>query len=411
MTVHRRRVPGHGLPSPGAGRSADSTPARSGGPSPDTDPHIRLGRRGVFVTGEDAGAPGDVTAGPGRDTGTGDPGGGVAIPAVAVAGLTKRFGGGPNAVTAVDDVSFSVAPGSVVGLLGPNGAGKTTLVKLILGIVLPDAGTVRVGGVDARARPREAYAQVDAMLEGARNDYWRLTVRENLRYFTTIGGVDPASVADRHDRLLDRLGLAGKADTPVRDLSRGMKQKVSLASVLAGGADVVFLDEPTLGLDVESARTLERELRRLAAEEGLTVLLSSHDMDTIETVCDRVLIMADGRIVADAAVDDLLRDGGSAVRIASADIDRGTVAALRGRFDVRRADGIAAGGGADTNPVADPEPGVTGAEIEVAVGGDDLYALLDDLRDRGVTIDRIETVEPELEDVFVDLTAGGDGRK
>ncbi|TKX83017.1 ATP-binding cassette domain-containing protein, partial [Halorubrum sp. SS5] len=100
---------------------------------------------------------------------------------------------------------------------------------------------------------------VDAMLEGARNDYWRLTVRENLRYFATISGVDPDSVAARHDRLLDRLDLADKADTPVRDLSRGMKQKVSLASVLAGGAELVFLDEPTLGLDVESARTLRAE--------------------------------------------------------------------------------------------------------------------------------------------------------
>jgi len=341
----------------------------------------------------------DGTAGSRGDAGTERGGDGDAPPAVAVAGLTKRFGAGADAVTAVDDVSLSVAPGSVVGLLGPNGAGKTTLIKLILGIVLPDAGTVRIGGIDARERPRAAYARADAMLEGARNDYWRLTVRENLRYFATIGGVDPDAVADRHDRLLDRLGLADRADTPVRDLSRGMKQKVSLASVLAGGADVVFLDEPTLGLDVESSRTLERELRRLAAEKGLTVVLSSHDMDTIETVCDRVLIMSGGRIVADDAVDDLLRGGPSALRIASGDLDAETVAGLRERFDVRRADG-AAGGESDRGPAA----------IEVVVDGDDLYALLDRLRDRGVTIDRIATVEPDLEDVFVDLT-GGDGER
>jgi ABC-2 type transport system ATP-binding protein len=118
--------------------------------------------------------------------------------AVAVEGLRKQFGTGPDAVTAVDDVSLEIETGSVVGLLGPNGAGKTTLIKSILGMVLPDAGTVRVQGVDVYERPREAYAHVDAMLEGARNDYWRLTVRENLRYFATVGGVDPDSVTDRH---------------------------------------------------------------------------------------------------------------------------------------------------------------------------------------------------------------------
>ena len=163
-------------------------------------------------------------------------------PAVEVEGLRKRFGEGDDAVVAVDGVSFAVETGSVVGLLGPNGAGKTTLIKSVLGMVLPDAGTVRIRGVDVDDRPRAAYASVDAMLEGARNDYWRLTVRENLRYFAAVGGVDPDAVADRHDRLLDQLGLADRADTPVRELSRGMKQKVSLASVLAGGAEVVFLD-------------------------------------------------------------------------------------------------------------------------------------------------------------------------
>jgi len=188
----------------------------------------------------------------------------------------------------------------------PERGGKTTLIKSILGTVLPDSGTVRLFGTDAASGRRAAYADIDAMLEGARNDYWRLTVRENLRYFATISGVDPDSVTARHDRLLDRLGLAGKADTPVRELSRGMKQKVSLASVLAGGAELVFLDEPTLGLDVGSSRTLREELRRLADEEDLTIVLSSHDMDVIEAVCDRVIVMAGGRIVADDTVSALV---------------------------------------------------------------------------------------------------------
>ena len=335
----------------------------------------------------------------GTDSGRGDAGGaarpstepGTDVPAVAVSGVSKQFGSGPDAVTAVDDVSVEIEAGSIVGLLGPNGAGKTTLIKSILGMVLPDEGSVRLHGIDVRADPRAAYAHVDAMLEGARNDYWRLTVRENLRYFATIGGGTPDSVAGRHDRLLDRFGLKSKIDTPVRKLSRGMKGKVSLASVLAGAADVVFLDEPTLGLDVESSRTLQAELRRVAEERGLTVVVSSHDMDVVEAVCDRVLILSDGRIVADDSVEALLAaDDRHTLRIASRDLGPGLRADLRREFDVV---------GADTTG------GVT--RIEVATDTDDLYALMQHLREHGVTIDDLETVDPDLEDVFVERTRDG----
>jgi ABC-2 type transport system ATP-binding protein len=172
-----------------------------------------------------------------------------------------------------------------------------------------------------------------------------------------------------------------------------MKQKVSLASVLAGNADVVFLDEPTLGLDVESSRTLQRELRRLAEDRGLTVVLSSHDMNVVETVCDRVVVMADGRVVADDTVDALLRgDDTHNVRITSADFDADLQSALRDRFEV-----VAV------------EPLDRGARVEVRTDSDGLYALLAYLRTRGVALERVTTVEPDLEDVFVDLT-GGEGR-
>ncbi len=314
-------------------------------------------------------------------------------PALVVEGVSKQFGDGDDAVLAVDDVSFAVQQGAVVGLLGPNGAGKTTLIKSILGMVLPDAGSIRVFGTDATGGQRGIYADVDAMLEGARNDYWRLTVRENLRYFATISGIDPDSIADRHDRLLDRLGLADHADTAVRDLSRGMKQKVSLASVLAGGAKLVFLDEPTLGLDVESSRTLRTELRRLAREEGLTILLSSHDMRVIEDVCDRVIVLSDGRIVADGTVEDLLRGADrNAVRITSRDLDDRVVRRLDAGFELL---------GDET---------VDGRRrIEVRASGDELYALMDSLRDAGVTVEHVHTVEPDLEDVFVSLTGEAKG--
>ena len=328
---------------------------------------------------------------PGADTVGGHDGDAPDDPALEIDGISKQFGSGSDAVLAVDDVSLTVDRGSVVGLLGPNGAGKTTLIKCALGIVVPDAGSTRVFGTDVAGSRRAAYADVDAMLEGARNDYWRLTVRENLRYFATVSGVDPDSVADRHDRLLDRLDLAEWADTPVRKLSRGMKQKVSLASVLAGGAEVVFLDEPTLGLDVESSRTLQRELLRLAKEDGLTVLISSHDMDVIEAVCDRVLVMSEGRIVADDAVDELLRGAaGGTVVVESPDLDADAVAAVRERFPVTAVDALD-----------------WGTRLTVEASGDDLYDLMDVLATAGVTPERLRTVEPDLEDVFVGLTREG----
>ncbi|ELZ18058.1 ABC transporter [Haloterrigena salina JCM 13891] len=313
-------------------------------------------------------------------------------PALAVEGLSKTFGSGDKAVAAVEDVSFSVAPGEVIGLLGPNGAGKTTTIKSILGLLLPDEGAVRIHGIDVYDRPRAAYDHVDAMLEGARNDYWRLTVRENLRYFAAIRGRNPNALADRHEELLERLDLADRADTPVRELSRGMKQKVSLASVLAGDVSVAFLDEPTLGLDVESSLTLRRELVRLADERGLTLVVSSHDMDVIEAVCDRVVIMNEGRVVVDDTVENLLAAFETqGYRLTVRGADESTLAALRERFDVT-----------DVERLEDR------TRFAVAADSETFYRLTDALEDHGLELVAVDTVQPDLEDAFVELT-GGDG--
>jgi len=310
--------------------------------------------------------------------------------ALYVDGLAKTFGSGDDGVEAVDGVSFAVEPGEVVGLLGPNGAGKTTTIKSILGLVLPDAGDVRVHGVDVHERPRAAYEHVDAMLEGARNDYWRLTVRENLRYFAAIRGQNPDAVADRHDDLLDALDLTEKADTAVRDLSRGMKQKVSLASVLAGAVSVAFLDEPTLGLDVESSLTLRRELTRMADERDLTLVISSHDMDVIEDVCDRVIIMNDGRVVADDTVEDLLAAFETqGYRIVARDVDERTLADLRERFEVT-----------DIERLGDR------TRFEVAADTERFYRLTDALEAHGLELTGVETVQPDLAEAFVEMTGG-----
>jgi ABC-2 type transport system ATP-binding protein len=167
-----------------------------------------------------------------------------------------------------------------------------------------------------------------------------------------------------------------------------MKQKVSLASVLAGDAKLVFLDEPTLGLDVESSRTLRGELKRLARKEGLTIILSSHDMRVIEDVCDRVIMLSGGRIVADGTVEELSRSvDRNAVRITSSDLDDHVVSRLDSRFELLADDSV------DGR-----------RRVEVRASGDELYALMDSLCDAGVTVNHVHTVEPDLEDAFVSLT-------
>jgi len=227
-------------------------------------------------------------------------------PAVHVSGLSKTYASGKETVHAVKDVSFDIEAGEIVGLLGPNGAGKTTTIKSMLGIIIPDAGTVEIGGIDVHEHPRYAYDRIGAMLEGTRNIYWKLTVRENLRFFAGLKGHRPNDLKSEHEELLEKLDLTDRADTPVNNLSRGMKQKVSLASTLASDVDVVLMDEPTLGLDIETSIELRSELRRLAEDQSVTVILSSHNMDVIQEVCDSVIILQDGSVMTHEPVNSLL---------------------------------------------------------------------------------------------------------
>lgn len=226
-------------------------------------------------------------------------------PVISVRGLSKTYGSGANSVTALSDADFDIQQGSVVGILGPNGAGKTTLIKSLLNLVLPSSGSIELFGTTVDTHDVEIYRRIGAMFEGARNIYWRLSVRQNLNFFTRLDGEDPASRSDRFDSLLRGLDLKDKEHEKVRNLSRGQKQKVALATILSGENDLIFLDEPTLGLDVESSQELQRELSQLVDDGETTVVLSSHDMDVIENLCDRVIIVQDGEIIADDTIDSL----------------------------------------------------------------------------------------------------------
>jgi ABC-2 type transport system ATP-binding protein len=311
-------------------------------------------------------------------------------PAVAVRNLHKTYGSGDGAVTAVDDVSFTVDHGEVVGLLGPNGAGKTTTLKAALGLLVPTRGSCEVCGVDVHADTARAYRHVGAMLEGARNVYWRLTPQENLSFFASLQGIDPRTRRDEHDRLLDSLDLLDRADDAVNDLSRGMKGKVALAATLARETPVVFLDEPTLGLDVEATRDLRTRIRRLADEEGRTVLLSSHDMDTVQAVCDRAVVMNGGRVVADDAVEDLM----GLFRTREYEV---TVAGSLGQTRAALAREFDATGFRET-----PD----GVRFTATVPEGGFYDFVDRLRGADVTVVSVSARETDLEEAFLRLTRG-----
>lgn len=312
--------------------------------------------------------------------------------AVSVDELTKQFSAGSAETVAVDDVSFSVNHGAIVGLLGPNGAGKTTLIKSILGLVTPTTGSVTVCGADIQTEPRVVYRHTSAMLEGARNVYWRLTVRDNLRFFTALQGRRPTALRGRYDELLDQFDLAANADTIVRELSRGMKQKVSLICTLAQGTELVVLDEPTLGLDLTSTVNLCRELRRLVQKESMTVLLSSHDMEVIEAICDRVIIMRDGTVVADDTVEELLSGVDSRMwelRVRPS-LSSTNLTALRTEFDLET-----------VAEVGDH------SRFSVRLTSERFYELVEFLRARDHLIVEADTGGPDLAEVFLDVTERG----
>jgi len=227
--------------------------------------------------------------------------------AIEVGGLTKTYG--PRTavpVYAVRDLTFSIGAGELVGLLGPNGAGKTTTVKCIASLVTPTCGRVLIRGWDTATHRRETLQQIAVVLEGNRNTYWRLSPRENLQFFIGLHGLSVRKGRGVIDSLLSEFDLMSKRNTPVRELSRGMQQKVAVACALAKGVDILLLDEPALGLDVQTTNGMKTMLKRMTEEKGYTILVSSHDMHMIQDICHRVLIMNEGELVLDDMTESLI---------------------------------------------------------------------------------------------------------
>jgi sodium transport system ATP-binding protein len=225
---------------------------------------------------------------------------------IEASGLCKSFG----AIRAVDGVSFTARDGEITGLLGPNGAGKTTTLRMLYTLMKPDSGSVRVDGIDAAEDPMAVRRRL-GVLPDARGLYKRLTARENIDYFARLQGLDAATARARADALIAALGMADIADRRTEGFSQGQRVKTAIARALVHAPGNVILDEPTNGLDVMATRAMRTFMRRLSAE-GRCVLFSSHIMQEVAALCDRIVVIARGRVVADASPAALLAETGAA---------------------------------------------------------------------------------------------------
>jgi sodium transport system ATP-binding protein len=223
---------------------------------------------------------------------------------IEVRELRKRFG----TIQAVDGVSFSAPDGSITGLLGPNGAGKTTTLRMLYTLMRPDSGSVRVDGLDANAQPLEVRRRL-GVLPDARGLYKRLTARENIEYFAQLHELAPATAKSRIDALIAALGMQDIAERRTEGFSQGERVKTAIARALVHEPRNIVLDEPTNGLDVLATRSLRQFLLRLKSE-GRCVLFSTHIMQEVAALCDRVVIIAHGTVVAQGTPDELRAQAG-----------------------------------------------------------------------------------------------------
>ncbi|MCL0079605.1 ABC transporter ATP-binding protein [Dehalococcoidia bacterium] len=296
-------------------------------------------------------------------------------------------------VVAVDDIGFIIKKNEVVGLLGPNGAGKTTTIKCICTLIRPTSGSIRINGTDAQRNTRIALRHVAAVLEGNRNIYWRLSVRENLEFFAGLQGIRSGRVRSYIDELIEMFQLKEKERTDARNLSRGMQQKLAVACALVKKTEVLLLDEPTLGLDVETSHELRFALKEMARRGERTIILSSHDMSVVQDICERVIIVNNGKIVTDDQVANLLRlFQASAYRFEiEGRLSKQQERQLEERFEMLKIS------------EADHH-----TEIEAQLeDGNRIYEVMDILKAGNSRIRSIARKEPNLEEIFLNIVKGG----
>lgn len=313
-------------------------------------------------------------------------------PAIEVRSLSRVFSGRGETL-ALDNVDLTVEEGELFGLLGPNGAGKTTLIKILCTLLLPSTGTARVLGHDVDDDAKLIRKRINMVSGGEISGYGLLTVRENLWMFTQFYGVPGKVARERIDSLLEAFGLQDKADAKLRTVSTGQRQKMNIIRGFATDPELIFLDEPTLGLDVSTSIAIRNYLLEwLRERDGRTMMLTTHYMREAEELCDRVAIIDHGRIVAVDTPARLKRKvgSGSSFLIETTSFDPGAVRSL---------------------------PGVRGMTVRPADGHMSIRLVLDDesiiadvissIVSSGAQIVGLSKNEPTLEDAFMHLVGRG----
>jgi ABC-2 type transport system ATP-binding protein len=302
---------------------------------------------------------------------------------IEVEQLVREFKKGPRAV---DGIDLHVNAGEIYGFLGPNGAGKSTTVLMLTTLLPPTAGTARVGGYDVVREGPQVRARIGAALQEAALDPL-LTGREHLRLQAALQALPREQRVARADELLGRVGLTEAADRKVRGYSGGMKRRLDLAMALVHGPTILFLDEPTTGLDVQSRSALWDEVGRLAREDGVTVFLTTQYLEEADVLADRVGIIDHGRIVAEGTPDALKAEiGRPTVEVTPAAEDgRGSIAALLERF-------------------GSLVPSSRGVAVRLEAGEVGLAEVVRALDAEGLHVANLELHAPTLDDVFLAKT-------
>ena len=318
----------------------------------------------------------------------------MSVPATAaldVAAVTKVYPArlGRTELVAVRNVSFHVSPGEILGLLGPNGAGKTTTIKMIAGLLTPTSGKIRIGEWDVGQQRSRAVRHLGAVLEGNRNLHWKLTVKENLRYFGALKGVD--HVTRRAEGLIERLGLGDHRQKRVGELSRGLQQRTAIAIALINEPQVLLLDEPTLGLDVVAASTFKDTVRQIATS-GCAIVLTTHQMEVAQALADRIAIIAQGELAVIDSLATLMR----------AHQSPGYAVTIRGVPDGPQKERFAALG-ADAFSFEGP---ITRFHLPEG-RGEAVYELMAALKETDLELIAIQQQEINLEGIYRRIVGGG----
>jgi ABC-2 type transport system ATP-binding protein len=295
-------------------------------------------------------------------------------------------------VEAVRGVSFAVDEGELFGLLGPNGAGKTTTIKMLITLLLPTAGRARVLGYDVVQDAREVRRRIGYVFGGDRGLYERLPALDNLKYFAELYGVPPREQKGRIEELLELVGLRGREKERVEGYSRGMRQRLHIARGLLHDPMVVFLDEPTIGVDPVGARDLRQTILTLV-EAGKTVLLTTHYMFEADALCDRIAVIADGKIVAEGSPVELKNrvQDGKVVEIEVYGVSERAIESMRELAGVRAVN------------VEEYEQAQL-LVVQTEAGVELTHTLLAQLN--GANVGRVSAREPTLEDAYVALVSG-----